>query len=343
MAFELFAPLFDKVDATTATFVSDISSRAIAEATPVVTAAMSLGIVLYGILVIRGAVEMPVMEFIGRAIRIGIITSIALAGGLYQTDIADAITTTPDLLAQALITDATTGDSAASLVDDAAGQGFDAASEAFDKGGFFSSDGIVYGLFGILILVATAIMTAIGGAFILLAKVALALLAGLGPFFILALLFQPTSRFFELWAGQVLNYGLVIVLFASVFGFMMDIFGNYMGDLRFDGTQNVAYALGGATILAAASCLILLQLPSIASGLAGGVGIGYLWELRALSGGLGSAAKGAGRAGGGAGRMLYSRGEKQQDGSRGKSGGALPAAYRGGKAVAGYFKGRKAA
>ncbi|EJE4644420.1 type IV secretion system protein [Vibrio parahaemolyticus] len=339
MAFQLFTPLFEKVDDTTATFVSDISSRAIAEATPVVTVAMSLGILMYGMLVVRGAVQTPVMEFIGRALKISIITSIALAGGLYQSDIADAITKVPDELATALITDATTGSSAAGIVDVAASKGFDAAGEAFSKAEFFSGDGLVYGLFGLIILVSTAIMTAIGGAFVLLAKVALALLAGLGPFFILALLFQPTVRFFEMWTAQVLNYGLTVILFSAVFGFLMDIFGNYMGDIRFDGTQNVAYSLGGALILACAAVLILLQLPSIASGLSGGVGVGFIHEMRQMAGMGSSMAKGVSRGGG----MLFSRGEKNSDGTRGKATGAIPAMYRGGQKAAGYFKGGKAA
>lgn len=334
MAFELFTPLFNKVDTTTASYVSDISSRVIAEATPVVTVAMSLGILMYGMLVVRGVVQTPVMEFIGRALKISIILSIALAGGLYQTDIADAITKVPDELATALITDATTTTTAAGVVDTAASKGFDAASRAFKKGDFFSTEGLVFGLFGIIILLATATMTAIGGAFLLLAKVALSLLAGLGPLFILALLFQPTVRFFEMWTSQVLNYSLIVILFAAVFGFLMDIFGNYMNDLRLDGSQNVAYALGGALILAVAAILILLQLPSIASGLAGGVGIGFIHEMRTLAGLGSSVGKG--------GKMLYTSGEKEKDGTRGQASGVLPSLYRGGKKAAGYFKGRAA-
>lgn len=338
MAFELFTPLFTKIDQITATYVTDISSRSIAAITPVVSVGLTLGFITYGWLIIRGAVEMPVAEFLNRCLRIGIIVSIALAGGLYQSEIADAITTVPDELASALLGNPTQGASAASLVDQSAQQGFDRASEAFEEAGFFSSDGLLYGLFGIIILLATGLLAAIGGAFLLLAKIALALLAGLGPLFILALIWQPTHRFFDQWAQQVLNYGLLIVLFAAVFGLLMQIFGSYMADLRFDGAQNVAYAIGGSVILSIVSVVLLLQLPSIASGLAGGVGLGYMWELRAMRSGASSAYRG-GRA--------AMRGVMGVDRKTAPAVGAAASGIRAGgvgvaRAAAGYFRGRKA-
>ena len=284
MAFTLFTPLFNKIDTATATFVSDISSNVIAAITPVVTVGLTLAFITFALLIIRGAVDMPVMEFLGRSVRIGIITSVALAGGLYQTQIASAIQSSPDDLAQALISSPTSGTTAASLIDGAAEKGFSKAQESFEKAGIFGENGIAYAVYGFIIMLATGVLVAIGGAFVLLSKIALGLLAGLGPLFILALLWQPTARFFEMWAAQVLNYGLLIVLFSAVFGLMMSIFTGYMEDLKFDGAMNLGYAIGGAVILAVAMILILLQLPSIASGLAGGVGLSYIWELRAVRG-----------------------------------------------------------
>lgn len=336
--FAIVEPLFNTIDSVTATFVTDFSSRAIAEATPVVTAAMSLGILLYGLLVIRGAVEMPVMEFIGRALRISIIVSVATAGGLYQSDIADVIVSTPDELAMALVPGAESGASAANVIDSAAGQGAQYVSEAWEKAGFFSGEGLVYAFIGLIAAIAVAAVVGIGAVFVIVAKAALAILVGIGPFFVFALLFEPTKRFFELWAGQVLNYVLMIVLFTPVFGLLMEIFGNYLSNANFNDGQNVGYTVVGMLVVGAVSVGLLLQIPSIASGLAGGVGLNFYHELRALRSGAGLAKKVTG----GAGRMLYSPGGKQADGSRGKAGGALPAAYRGGKAVAGYFKGRKA-
>jgi len=335
MAFSLFTPLFEKVDALTKTFVHDISSNAITMITPFVSIGLTLGFIAYALLIIRGAIEMPVMDFLGRSVRIGIITGIALGGGLYQSQIADMIIELPDSAATALITNGTDSATAPGLIDTAAGKGFDAASLAFKQSGWFSADGLLYGFFGILIIIATAILVAIGGAFILLAKIALALLAGLGPIFIIMLLWQALSRFFEIWMAQVVNYTVTVILFAALFGLCMSIYTGYVSDIKFDDTQNVAYTLGGTIILSAAMILIMLQLPSIAGAISGGVGIGYMWEMRALRGGIAGAGRGAAstlRTG------KAAAGQARRAGSAAVAGGRSVA----GKAM-GYFKGRKAA
>ena len=114
------------------------------------------------------------------------------------------------------------------------------------------------------------IMVGVGGALILVAKVMLALLAGLGPLFIAALLFDATRRFFERWVAMIATYGLLIVLFARVFTFMLAIFANYMSGVALDGNMNVAYGIGGALILTIVSVAILKELHHLASGSAAG-------------------------------------------------------------------------
>ncbi|WP_332065123.1 type IV secretion system protein, partial [Bartonella sp. CB189] len=121
-----------------------------------------------------------------------------------------------------------------------------------------------------------------GGAFILLAKISLAFLFALGPFFIVALLWQTTHRFFERWATQLLSYITLIVLLSTIFKVMLTIFTNYMDDLRFDGQQNISYALGGAFTLSIISIVLLLKLSSIANTLANGITLEYLWRLSAV-------------------------------------------------------------
>jgi type IV secretion system protein VirB6 len=283
MDFQVFTPLFNKIDTTTATFVTDISSKVIAEITPVVTTGLTLMFIFYGVLIIRGTIEMPVMDFLGRSIRIALITSVALAGGLYQSHIADLIVKMPDDLASALIIGGSQGgESAARLIDQSAAKGLAVAGDAFHKSGFLTDTGVLYGLFGLLIVFVTGVLVAIGGAFILIAKVGLSILAGLGPFFIVALLFQCTQRFFEMWVAQILNYTILVVIFSAIFGLMMDIFSSYIADVELDGVINVSYTLGGAVIMSGAMIVVLLQLPSIATSLAGGVSAGLMSEQRAV-------------------------------------------------------------
>ena len=115
---------------------------------------------------------------------------------------------------------------------------------------------------------------------ILVAKVLLALLAALGPLFIAALLFDGTKRFFERWVAMVASYGLLIVLFACVFTFMLAIFGNYMNGVALDGNMNVAYGIGGALVLTLVSVAILKELHHLAAGLGGG----YVHPVRPFMG-----------------------------------------------------------
>lgn len=275
MTFTVCKSLFDKIDTTTATFVHDISTRCIVEITPVVILGLTLSFITYGLLIMRGAVGMPVTEFLGKAFRIAIIVNIALAGGLYQSEIAGLIQTLPNDLATSLIVGSRQGDSAASLVDEAAGAGFGCAGEAFNKAGMFSFEGITYCLIAIIILFMTIILTGVGVSFLLMSKIALSILAGLGPLFIVALVFPATERFFNLWLGQVMNYILLVVLYAAAFGFMMSIFKGYMEQTKMDGLTNVACTVGGVGILSFSMLIILRQLPSIASSLAGGVALSF--------------------------------------------------------------------
>ncbi|WP_375707773.1 type IV secretion system protein, partial [Bartonella sp. AA1HLJMS] len=156
--------------------------------------------------------------------------------------------------------------------------GFQYAGRLFQETVFFESNGLLYSLLGILILLATSLVVAIGGGLVLLTKIALALLVGLGPIFIIALLWQPTYRFFEQWIVQVVNYIILFLLLATVFNLMMNIFANYLSDMKLDYDQNVSFMFGGALILSIISIMLLLKLSSIANSLAKGITFGHLWR-----------------------------------------------------------------
>ena len=112
---------------------------------------------------------------------------------------------------------------------------------------------------------------------------ALAILLGLGPIFILMTLFDATKRFFDAWLGQALNYVFLVVLTAAASKLILAIIGTYMG------APGVRAAMSDpSTILAIPAIafsiigfLVMMQLPSKASALGGGVAISTLGAVGA--------------------------------------------------------------
>ncbi|EJF82874.1 hypothetical protein MCU_01261, partial [Bartonella elizabethae Re6043vi] len=172
MNFTVFTQLFNKIDQITKTYVTDISSKAIVTITPFVTIGLTITFLIYGWLIMRGAIDMPLSGFVNRFLRISIITSIALTAGLYQRDIANLITQMPYDLSKALIANSLTNTQLMGLLDKVAGNGFQYAGRLFQETVFFDANGLLYSLLGILILLATSLVVAIGGGLVLLTKIA---------------------------------------------------------------------------------------------------------------------------------------------------------------------------
>lgn len=314
-------PLIDQFDGFIKTFVSGYSTSIVTMIAPFVTTGLTLSFIIYAFLILQGAIDTPVTDFVMRSIRIAFIVSISLTGGFYQSNISEIITTAPDEMANILASGKEPA-KAGNIVDASIGKAYLFASDAFNKSSIFSIEGISYALLGVFISTAAAILCAVGLAVILMSKVALAILAALGPLFIACLLFETTKRYFELWIGQVVNYSFLLILYSAVFGFLINIFGSYAGNAKFDGIKNIAFTFGGIIALSVVSIVILLQIPTIASSLSGGVALSFSHKGK-------QAGKGAGEIGKGA--MAAARGGKAV------GGGAVGAV----RAITGKFLGKK--
>ncbi|WP_273754887.1 type IV secretion system protein, partial [Bartonella sp. MM73XJBT.G] len=163
MNFTIFAQLFTKIDQGTKTYITDISSKTIATITPFVSIGITIAFIIYGWLIIRGAIDMPLSGFVNRCLRISIITSIALTAGLYQNEISGLILEMPSKLSKALITNPLSEQELMTLLDKTAGNGFKYAGRLFEETVFFDANGTLYALLGLIILLATSLVVAIGG------------------------------------------------------------------------------------------------------------------------------------------------------------------------------------
>ncbi len=298
MAYQLAQPLFDKLDGVTKTFVTDIASNTISHIAPLITVALTISFLVYALLIMQGAIETPVADFMMKCIRISFIVSIALSAGFYQSNIAEIVTRTPDELATALISNKQAPDKAGNMIDASMEKGFNYAADAFDQASLYSVSSWSYPIIAAIIMIATGILCGVGLAVLLTVKVALTILAGLGPLFIAALLFEPTKRYFELWVGQVVNYALILVIYSAVFGFFIELLGDYASQGKIDGYQNMAYSVGGLVIITCCAVIVLLQIPSIASALSGGVSLSFSHKGKQAAKGAAAAYNGGKAVGG---------------------------------------------
>ncbi|WP_093645439.1 type IV secretion system protein [Paraburkholderia aspalathi] len=139
---------------------------------------------------------------------------------------------------------------------------------------------------------------AIAIAYIILAKFALGLLLALGPLFISAALFPPSRQFFWNWVGQCMNYTLLVALFAAACALEVNF---AMGVVPLNGSPSIAQVID-LDIMGLAFWVISLNLPGLASSLAGGVGIstmvGKLGSVAKFTGLLGKMGGGSPKTGG---------------------------------------------
>ena len=128
-------------------------------------------------------------------------------------------------------------------------------------------------------------------AYIILAKLALGILVAIGPLFIAAALFPASRDFFKNWTGQCLNYAFLVMLFS--FAAQIEI---AMVDSMIPQNMTLS-ALFEVNLVCAVFILVSLSLPSLASALAGGIGISSM--VRKLPGMPKLPSIGGGKKGGG--------------------------------------------
>ena len=120
---------------------------------------------------------------------------------------------------------------------------------------------------------------------IVLTKIAMAILIAVGPLFILGLLFEGTKKFFESWAGQVVTYALTSALVIAGVRLLFGMFDDVTNQLAGLDAADIGLAsLVSVILIGVINVLVILQLPSIAAGLAGGVALQSLGVAQAAIG-----------------------------------------------------------
>lgn len=262
---------------------------------PIIRTGCLIYIVLYGFSVATGKIREPMNDALWRNIKVAIILGLTIwsgAGGAYDTYIAGPAQSFAEEAGSVFLR-AAGGDGTASTsaIDSGFNAGWESGQRFFDEGSFRN-----IGLYFIAIGVwaATLLFTIYSAFLFLLSKIALAILLALGPLFIAFSLFEQTKRFTEAWIAQVINYALIPVIASGVLGLTIFFFTSHatVGSTDDVGTNQAAFMV----IIAFLSWVVMKQVPSIASGLAGGASLNGQGAFGGIMS-LGRMAGGAARAG----------------------------------------------
>jgi type IV secretion system protein VirB6 len=285
--FTLYNDLFSKLDTVADTYVTGAAADVIASITPVATSCGVLVIMIYGILLLRGSIEAPLMDAAFRALKLIVVVGLALNIGIYQSYIGDFFANAPSAMASVLTGTAGTGAAHSDAITDFTVAAYNLGDKMWQQGSALSFN------FGPLLLAAiiwafTAALGAYAVFLFALGKIATAVLLAIGPIFILLSVFESGKRFVEMWLQQLFNFGLIVVLTAACLNFFLATITTTTTESLAAATvptSEVLYFVAFALI----DVLVLRQVMPIASGLAGGMALATQGAFGAAAGAMGRA------------------------------------------------------
>ncbi len=293
-------------------FVSDGTSNIAEWVAGPLTAAVTLYVVLYGYLVLRGSIQDPILEFAFRAMKLAIIVMLVKNAGEYQTYVTNIFfDVLPREIAQALNSGTTPS---ASTFDSLLDKGQASATDIWSRASWPVD--IVTGVGGIMVIGASFLVAGIGYVVSLYARLALAIVLAIGPIFIALAMFQSTRRFTEAWIGQLANFVILQVLVVAIGSLLISCIDSTFTAI--DAYTDVLMRPIALCAICIAALYVFYQLPSIASALASGgasLAYGYSTARDAHEGMLARGTKNTGRA-----MMHTARFVGRTFGSRGTSG-----------------------
>lgn len=282
--YHFYQNMFTTLDTALSSYVSDTASNIIAAITPVAYSLLMIYVMLWGWSMIRGVIQEPITDGFTRIIRLSVITTIALQIGYYNSFLSDWLWNSPDVMAAHIGGDS--GENNAEYLDTLTNKVFDFGDIYKQKS---EENANTVGIPD-LSLLATAILiwffgvaaTAYAGFLLALSKMALAIILAIGPIFVLTTIFEATKQFFNAWLGQALNYVFLVMLSAAAVKLILTILEHYLNAAAgvSAGDPGVSQALP-AIAFSLIGFLVLMQMPSIASALGGGVAISTLGAVGA--------------------------------------------------------------
>lgn len=277
----IFSAIGNAWESAAQSLVSGSIANVISALTPVITTGIIIYFMITGYMVIAGRIQEPIGDVLIKATKLIIVATIFTQAGSIAVNAVNGV--------EGMFTSAITGGSGSvyDVLDNNLSIGADAVHTIYIAMTNVESEGIIVKTpaFGtliallitmIIVALSTILITVLAAAIYIMTKTALAVVLALSPFFIAGLFFPITARWFDSWLSQAINYALTgaIIVFFSTLAFanfdnvVQQITDAVNADISFP-----AHLIIELVIYAVISFFAMKQAPSIASGLAGGIGV----------------------------------------------------------------------
>lgn len=326
--FQIFAYIVSRVETPLVAAVNGVVTAFLAFAAQPLRVALVLFIALTGLTLARGATGEPASLIVGRLLKASLVVWLLTGSGAYQQWVYNFFfVALPQGLSGALTSGGVTAVSANSF-DQVWVRSWRAGLEVWNSAGWMD-----FGKqFAVLLFwVAAILSTVFCFAIWLISRVVLALYVALGPLLVGLVLFPATRAVFERWIGSLIACVILQVTTVVLLFIILQVIQQVVGAIgampRGESMSMIQVLLAGMIFFGVAA-FVALQLPGVASSLAGGLAFHTGAVVRAM-GSAGSAGTraagrtlaGAGRAGLATGRFVAGRLRPPPGGSLSDGGG----------------------
>lgn len=268
MSLTVFTDVFNTIDSTIQTTILGNTSNIISLITPVLLSAFTVYVILVTWSYFGTTLEQTMFDLLKRILAWGVIISFSLNIGAYNANVVPLVLGLGEGLANAFsggAADASALDSLVNLLFEMVTKNSEAADQVSGIEGI--SEKLATFFYNLIVIIIFCVFLIIAAAYIVLAKVFLAIIVVLGPIFISLALFPATRQFFSAWVNQAVNYNLYFLLINVVGA----IFLTYINTTFNQDSLLTDSGLIHLVLILLFFAIILLKLPEMASGLAGGI------------------------------------------------------------------------
>jgi type IV secretion system protein VirB6 len=269
---QVFAYIVSQVETPLVNAVTQVVNAFLTFVAAPLKVALVLYIALTGVLIIRGETNEAGAVLLGRFLKMGLVVWVLTGTGVYQQYVYDFFfTTLPQGLADALTSSGATSAISASSFDAVWIKAWRAGLEVWRTLGWNDfAEKIVVLSFWLAAIISTVFAFAIW----LISRVLLALSIAIGPLLIALVLFPATRAIFERWIGLLIACVILqittVVLLYIVLAVEQEVAGKVAAMGSVDPMAMIQVLLAGVVFFAVAG-FVALQLPAVASSLAGGL------------------------------------------------------------------------